>query len=110
MTKDIHVLTAWIKYATIVAAICTTSVPIIYSFSPWWTSRLGLLFMFQAVSFAVALDLSAMFFIWHPSDILIIFWTDAIVLTAISVSTSLLAIFILGMNHPKRKGKHDASR
>jgi hypothetical protein len=106
MTHDVHLLTEWIKIVTFIAAICTTSVPLIYSFSAWYASKLGRLFMLKSVSFALAMDLTVVFMIWQPTDVLVIFWTDAIVLTFISASTASLAFLIWRMNHPKKKGGH----
>lgn len=103
MTHDARVLMDWIKVVTIVAAVCTTSVPVIYSFSPWYRSMLGRLFMMKALSFALAMDLSVVFMFWKPSNILILFWIDAIVLTIIAGSTAALAVLIWKMNHPKEK-------
>ena len=103
MTRDITVLREWIRVAGIICAICTTAVPIIYSFSPWRSRALGKLFMLQAISFALAIDISVLFSIWIPTDILVVFWVDAIVLTAVAVSTASLAIFIWRMNAPNRK-------
>lgn len=106
MTHDIHVLTTWIHIVVVIAAICTTVVPVLYSFFPWRTRRIGQVFMLQAVSFAVAMDLTALFSYWHPSDILVVFWVDAFILTAISVSTAAFAVLILKMNYDaSRKGK-----
>lgn len=104
MTHDVEVLMEWIRVATIIAAVCTTSVPVIYSFSPWYESILGRLFMLKAVSFALAMDLTVLFMLWKPSNILVVFWTDAVVLTLIAGSTASLAILIWRMNHPKKKG------
>lgn len=108
MTHDIHVLREWIRVVVIIAAVCTTSVPVLYSFSPWRSRRLGQLFMLQAISFATAMDLSAVFSIWKPTDVLVLFWTDAVVLSAIAVSTASLALLMWTMNHPKDKAKSDA--
>ena len=106
MTHDVETLRLWIRAVTFIAAICTTSVPIIYSFSPWYRSRLGQLFMLKACSFALAMDLACLFMVWQPKNILIIFWADAIVLTLIAGSTLALAILILKLNLPKKKGRH----
>jgi hypothetical protein len=103
VTRDINVLREWIRVVSFITAICTTAVPIIYSFSPWRSRVLGKLFMLQAISFAVAIDVSATFSIWRPSDILVIFWVDAIILTAVAASTASLTIFIWRMNAPNRK-------
>lgn len=107
MTRDIHVLQQWIRAVTMIAAICTTSLPILYAFSPWYKTRLGRLFMAKAISFAVAMDLTCLFMFWTPTDILVIFWVDAIVLTAIAISTTSMAWFVWRLNFPKkRKGRH----
>lgn len=103
MTRDINTLREWIRVVTIIAALATTSVPVIYSLSPWRTHKLGRLFMYQGIAFAMALDLSAVFQIWRPKDILVLFWTDVIVLTVIAAATSALAILILSMNVPRRR-------
>lgn len=54
------------------------------------------------------MDLSAVFSIWKPTDVLVLFWTDAVVLSAIAVSTASLALLMWTMNHPKDKAKSDA--
>lgn len=109
MNGDIEVLRAWIRVVLIIAAICTTAVPIIYSFSPWRSRPFGRLFMMQAISFAVAMDLSALFSVWHPVNILILFWVDALILTLIAASTSAMAGMMWRMSHPSKKGKQNAS-
>jgi uncharacterized protein (DUF2062 family) len=112
--NDIHVLTQWIRVVLIVAAIGTTSVPIMYSFTSWRTHTLGRLFMMKAISFAAAMDLSVLFSFWHPTSlksIYVLFLIDVIILTAIAISTSLMAWFVWQMNHPKiRKKVTDATR
>ncbi len=107
MTRDIHILQQWIRVVIVIAAICSTTVPIIYAFSRWYKSWLGQLFMAQSISFAAALDLTALFNFWQPKDILIIFWIDVFVLTAIALSTLALAVLIFSMNYPRSKGKHN---
>lgn len=47
--------------------------------------------MLQALSFAAAIDLTALFAFWTPKSILVLFWVNAIVFTGISISTSALA-------------------
>lgn len=56
----------------------------------------------------MAMDLSALFSIWKPNDVLVVFWTDAVVLSAIAGSTASLALLMWSMNHPKKKEKPDA--
>lgn len=108
MTRDIHTLQAWIRVVVFVAAICTTTLPVLYaSLFPWRRRRLGQLFMLQAIAFALAMDLTALFSIWGKKiDILILFWIDATVLTLVAVSSLLLAIFMLRLRFPSKKGKN----
>jgi len=109
MPNDIHTLMVWIRIATFIASGCTTLVPIIYSFSPWYRSRLGQLFMLQGVAFALAMDITCVFIIWQPKkvpDLRIALWLDAFLLTNIAVSTLMLAMLILRMNVLTPKGRH----
>lgn len=94
MTRDINILRTWILVVAFIAALGTNLVPIVYFFTPWRQRMLGRLFMFQAVTFAVTLNMSLVFSFWKPKDILILFWIDAIVLTAVAISTSALAWMI----------------
>lgn len=106
MPHDINTIRVWIRVVLVIAAICATSVPFIYSFSPWYKSRLGLLFMLQGISFAVAIDLSAFFSIWPRASFVVAFYVDALVLTAVAASTAALSILMLRMNH-FRKGNYN---
>lgn len=101
MTHDQEVLSQLILADLIIAAIGTTAVPILYSFSAWRSRRLGQLFMLQAISFAAAIDFTALFAFWHPNNIYILFWINAVVFTGIAISTSLLAWFMWQI---KKKG------
>lgn len=101
MTQDIEVLRAWIRVAVLYAAIGSTSVPFVYAFTAWRERPLGRVLMLQAVTFAAAMDLTALFSFWAPTNILVIFWIDAFVLTAICISTSMLAYMIWSLNHHK---------
>lgn len=103
MNEDIAALVVWILICATVAAICTTAVPILYAFFPWRTRRLGQLFMLQAVSFAVAMDATVIFTLWTPKSILVLFWINAIVFTAIAISTSLLAWWMWSLRRSAKK-------
>lgn len=94
MTHNIHTLILWIRIDLVIAAIGTTAVPVIYAFAPWRKRLLGKIFMMKAISFAAAMDLTVLFIFWQPRNILIQFWTEAIVMAAIAVSTSLQAFMI----------------
>lgn len=102
MEYNIDVLEAWIRVCVFVAAIGTTAVPIIYSFAPWRSRRLGQLFMLQSLAFAAAFDLNVVFTFWTPHNILVVFVIKAFVFTAIAMSTSALAWLMWRLNHPKK--------
>jgi hypothetical protein len=107
--RDIETLRTWIRVVETVAAICTTAVPVIYSFSSWNARALGRLFMLQGVSFAAALDISTIFTWLRPTSvnvIVIALWVDAVILTFIAASTAALAILILKLNYFDRKADH----
>ena len=103
MTPDIEVLRAWIRVAVLIAAIGATSVPVVYVMTPWRSRPIGRVIMLQAVVLAAAIDLSAMFSFWAPTNILVIFWINAIILSAIAISTSSLAYMIWKLNRSNRK-------
>lgn len=104
MNADLDALRLWIRVVLIIAAICTTSVPIIFAFYPWRARPFGKLFMVQAISFAVAMDLSVVFSFWSPLNYFALFWVRAIMLTAIAGSTAAITIaMLLWIRPPKRK-------
>ena len=49
------------------------------------------------------MQLSTLLSFWRPKNILVIFWIQAFILTAIAVSTSLLTLWMWRMNGPYRK-------
>lgn len=95
MTHDIDVLTAWILVCVIIAAIGTTLVPFIYAFFPWRLRPIGKLFMLQSVSFALAMDITALFMLWPIKNILVLFWIDAFALTFIALTSIAMALWLL---------------
>lgn len=104
MTHDIHALLLWIRICVCIAAVGTTAVPVIYAFSPWWTRRLGQIFMMKALSFALAMDMTVLFIFWQP-NILVQFWVEALAFTAISISTSAQAFMIWQLRRKNRKDR-----
>src|SRR5688572_19826973 len=100
MTRDIEVLRAWLLVMVVIAAVGATAVPVLYSFLPWKKHQIGPPFMLQAVSFAGALNITVLFAFWRPKDILIIFWVQALLFTAIAVSTSTLVLVTIRMRYP----------
>lgn len=108
MPHDLETLRTWIRICLWVASVCTTLVPFVYAFSPWFRSRLGQLFMLQAIAFAFAMDLTLVFQYWFPrGNIAAIFWVNAVMLTFIAGSTLALAILIFMMNYTKGRSRYD---
>jgi len=103
MTHDIHVLEMWIRVVEIIAAVATTSFPVIYSLYPWRSRPIGRVLMGVGVTYAVTLDTTTFMSFWRPKNILLIFWVDAILLTAIAVSTSCLTYYVWKINRPRRR-------
>lgn len=103
MTHDIHTLRLWLRTALYIAAVTTTIIPVLYSFSPWRSRTLGKMFMLKAVCFAAALDMNALFSIWKPSNILVYFWVEMTVLSGIAISTFSMAVYIWKFNFRKKK-------
>ena len=99
MTRDIDVLTAWIKGCLYTAAFFTTSFPVLYLFSPWYSTKLGRLLMLQAVAFALIVDVTVLFLFWSPSDILVTFWIEAFCFSFVAVATGLLTVMLWRTNH-----------
>jgi hypothetical protein len=60
--------------------------------------------MLQGVSLAAAMDIAVMSFIWRPSNILVVFWTYALILTGIAFSTSCLSVLVWKINNPQIRG------
>lgn len=105
--EDIHVFMMWIRIFLVGAAICTTSVPVLYAFYPWRSRRFGQIFMLKAISFAFAMDVSAVLAFWQPKNIWVLFIADMLILTLIGISTALLTWQMWRMSHPKKKkGRH----
>lgn len=101
MSTDVEVLMNWIQACLVAAAIFTTAFPILYLFSPWHSTRLGRLLMLQAVSFALAIDLTLLFQFWVPTNVLIVFWVNFFVFFLIAIATGALTIMLWRTNHKK---------
>lgn len=102
MTRDVNVLIPWLLTVVVIAAIGATAIPIIYSFLPWNKHLIGRMFMLQATSLAAAIDLTIVMYFWNP-DILIRFWVQMFVYTAIAISTSMLAWATFRTRYPKKR-------
>lgn len=103
MTRDAEVLRVYILVIVTMASIGTTSIPVIYAFSAWRSSPLGRAYMVKAITFAVTMDLTLLFMFWRPSNIMIRFWINAILLTAVAMTSAWMAWNIWRIGHPNRK-------
>lgn len=103
MTTDPEVLFEWIRYVIIFAAFFTTAFPILYAFSTWYKSRLGRLLMLQAISLALAVDLTLLFTYWVPEHFLSIFFWNVIVFSLIGLSSAGLTWKMATLNYRRRK-------
>lgn len=102
MADDIDFLLKVIRTCMWIAAFFTTLFPVLYSFSPWRSTRVGQLLMFQAIAFALAIDVTLLFQYWAPMDhILVIFWVNLLVFAALAASTGALTFMMWKMNHPQ---------
>ena len=106
MTHNIDELRRWLEVCFVVASIGTTLVPIIYAASPWYKSRLGRLFMLQATSFAVAMDLNIVFLFWTPANRPLFYLVNSLVFTIIAFATSALALMMWRLNVATQQASH----
>lgn len=101
MTRDIDILTRIIEICLYTAAFFATAFPVLYLFSPWYSTRIGRLLMLQAFAFALAIDITALFTFWQPEDILFYFWVETVVFVFIAISSALLTWGLWRTNHSK---------
>lgn len=101
----------WIRIFIVWAAICATCVPVLYFFFPWRSRRLGQLFMFKTAGYAAMFDVAAVFTLWKPKDIRIVFFAYMFCLAWVAISTTIFAIYIWRLRHPpKKRGRHHAAK
>lgn len=93
-----------VRIALIIGAICSTSLPALYAFSPWRSRTIGKLFMAQALALAATIDLWCILQLWPP-NLLVHYYLDAVVLTAVALATAGLTIFLWRVNRPKKNGQ-----
>lgn len=103
MTRDPEVLENILKIALIIAAVFATIFPILYSFSPWFSTPLGRVLMLHGISLALALDVTVLFFYWQPKDILVIFWVEIIVFSLIAIANLCMCILLVRHNYIRRR-------
>lgn len=99
MTRDIDTLRTWLQWVLGVAAFFTTAFPVLWLFSRWTDSLMGKLLMFWTASFALVLDVSFLFQFWEPHDILVLFWTEALMFTLIAASSAAMTCRLYWVNY-----------
>lgn len=110
--NDFETLFSWLKVVTWLAAIGTTLFPILYLFSPWYTSVTGRVLMFQSVAFAAAVDLTLMGYYDIPESLTFSLWLGIIVLGWIAVATFAFSFLLWRTNHfyPIRSSRRSAEQ
>lgn len=104
MTRDPEILKSWLLIIFRIVTVCVTAVPIIYALTPWRTKPVGRIVMAQAVSIALAFNLTLLFQdLWRPKDILILFWISTSVYSFIGVSYAWLAVYIFKTNFVRKR-------
>ena len=66
MSLEVETFDAIILIALVIASVCTTAFPLLYSLSPWHKSILGRTMMAQSIAFSLAVDLTLLFRFWMP--------------------------------------------
>ena len=91
-----------IRIALFVAALCTTSFPVLYGIiSPWHKSWLGRALMLQGVALAAALDITLIFQFWKGANSFR-FGVYAVVIIAIAAATATLTAGMWRTNRAAR--------
>lgn len=114
MTHDIDTLTHWTNIFIWIAAICATSFPILYMFSPWYKTQIGKVMMLQSAAFALAIDVTLLSRYWRPKDVVILFWMNAVVFGLLAFATASMTYLLWQSNyvrlHRKPKETLDGTR
>jgi hypothetical protein len=106
MTHDIETLRLWLTIVLSLTAIGQNAVVIVYLTLPWRTYLLGRIFMLKSISFAATLDVTLLFQVWKPSNILVLFWTMAFLYSAMAASTGALAWWTLRLKLSRKEPRN----
>lgn len=100
------VLLLVIKIVISVAAVTTTSFPILYLRSPWTKTWLGRVMMIQAAALAMAIDLSfvQVFFLNAESRPFLI-WVNLSIITTIALTSAILTYLLWTFQDRARRRK-----
>lgn len=104
--EEIAVLEMWLIGCLLVAALCATTFPLLWgAFSKWNDTLAGKLLMFMALTYAAAVDLTAYFVFFPTTNVLVQFWTQAIVFGLIAISSAAMTVTMVRMNYRQHKKK-----
>jgi hypothetical protein len=109
MTRDIVILEHILKLFLDISAFFTTLFVVMYWFSPWFKSHLGRAIMLQAISLALALDMTVLFQYWQPEDILVSFWIQVLIFGLISVGAIYKCVVLWQANYKGEEEQSDSS-
>lgn len=90
----------------IIAVIATTAFPVMYSFSPWYRSRLGRAVMVKAVAFCLTIWLKVVTTFFLNEDTRpVILWVNAFALILIGMATFTMTyeLFLLQRKQLREK-------
>lgn len=105
MPNDIDTVLHWTKVFGLIAAICVSTFPLLYLFSPWYRSQLGRSLMLQSFSVALALDISVVYQYWaFTTNLQTILIVNIGVLVFISLASLYLTTMLFIYNFKSHKG------
>lgn len=93
----------------VVASLCTTAFPVMYSRCPWNSTVLGRALMAMSTSGAVAVDLAFVYSLWTPSDVRLSSVTAILISSALSMSSAYLTLVMWRINHQSIPEKETSS-
>ncbi len=99
MPRDIQTVIHIIRIFLVITAVCVTSFPLLYLFSPWYRSNLGRAMMIQSVSVAFAVDISVVRSYWATEwSLTAILIVNVLTLSFISVASLFLTLMLFHYN------------
>lgn len=94
----------------VLAAIATTSFPVLYAFSAWEKSLLGRSTMAQSVALALAVNLKLVLtFFLNPENRPYLLWVNVGILVAITVTSAWLTYTLLTIRRKARERSRHAA-
>lgn len=111
MSRNPEALQTWITLALAIAAICTTTLPLLYAFSTkmWYRTAMGRAFMAQSVALALAIDLTLLLRFWDDRPLYSGRILTALVLTLVATTSAGLTLLVWRYNfhHEETEESHE---